>query len=202
MGIQDRRSRERAAVRSRALDAARHIAETQGCDAVTIRKIAEAIEYAPSALYAMFEDKAELLQHVAVAGMRDVIAVLESLPLRKDPVDRLTDLAMAQIEYALAAPDLYRLMFAVVRGPHTREPVREVAVLRARKRELVMTGPSGPDAGPDSWDLFEASVHGLSMLAIDGLLDGGAPRARRLARKLAERHAGCPTLATQVPTGT
>jgi len=50
MGTQERREREREELRTKILDAARELFAIEGYDAVTMRKIAEKIEYSPTVL--------------------------------------------------------------------------------------------------------------------------------------------------------
>src|ERR1700751_6037572 len=57
LGTTERRERERQELRSRILDAARELFAEQGYDAVTMRGIAERIEYSPTAIYFHFKDK-------------------------------------------------------------------------------------------------------------------------------------------------
>ena len=61
MGIQERRERERAAVRQQIVDAAEMIAADKGWDAVTIRAVAGTIEYSPALIYEYFANKDEIL---------------------------------------------------------------------------------------------------------------------------------------------
>ena len=70
MGITERREREREEVRRKILDAARDLFATEGYENVTMRKIAEAIEYSPTAIYGHFEDKDDLVQAHLPRGLR------------------------------------------------------------------------------------------------------------------------------------
>ncbi len=62
MGITERREREREEVRTRILDAARELFASEGYEHVTMRRIAEAIEYSPTTIYNHFEDKDDLVR--------------------------------------------------------------------------------------------------------------------------------------------
>ena len=64
MGISERRERDRQAVRSKILDAARDLFAAEGYDAVTMRRIAEAIEYSPTTIYLHFKDKDALIREL------------------------------------------------------------------------------------------------------------------------------------------
>ncbi len=60
MGIKERQERGREAVRSSILDAARELFVTDGFEQVSIRKIAERIEYSPAAIYGYFPSKDDI----------------------------------------------------------------------------------------------------------------------------------------------
>src|SRR5215212_10572320 len=64
MGVKERRDRQREDVRTKIMDAARDLFVSEGYDAVSMRKIAEAIEYSPTAIYVHFTDKAALMQEL------------------------------------------------------------------------------------------------------------------------------------------
>ena len=63
-----RRARERQQIRDRILDAARELFAAEGYDAVTMRRVAERIEYTPPVIYQHFSDKAAACADVAAAG--------------------------------------------------------------------------------------------------------------------------------------
>ena len=67
MGITERREREKEEVRKKILDAARELFATEGYERVTMRKVAEAIEYSPTTIYHHFEDKDDLVRALCLA---------------------------------------------------------------------------------------------------------------------------------------
>jgi len=62
MGIADRREREKEELRKKILEAARELFVTEGYDKVTMRRIAESIEYSPTIIYHYFQDKEALVE--------------------------------------------------------------------------------------------------------------------------------------------
>ncbi len=64
MGVQERRAREKASIREEILDAARALFVKEGYEHVSMRKIAEKVEYAPGTIYLYFQDKAEILERI------------------------------------------------------------------------------------------------------------------------------------------
>jgi AcrR family transcriptional regulator len=64
-GTTERRERERAEQRQRILDAALHIITQEGFTAMTMRKLAERIEYSPAAIYLHFQSREEIARHLS-----------------------------------------------------------------------------------------------------------------------------------------
>jgi AcrR family transcriptional regulator len=62
MGVKERRDRERLEMRRAILDAAREIAAQEGWQAVTMRRVAEKIEYSPPTIYEYFQSKEAILE--------------------------------------------------------------------------------------------------------------------------------------------
>ena len=75
MGTKERRERERRELRRKILDAARALFVEQGYDAVTMRKIAQAIEYSPTAIYLHFRDKKAVINAICDAVDVDDVAM-------------------------------------------------------------------------------------------------------------------------------
>ena len=111
MGITSRKEREKEEMRSLILDAALRIFREKGYEGVSIRNIAEAIEYSPATIYLYYKDKSEIffaLQYEAAALKRDHL-----LPaaLVENPWDRLIEFGRRYIDFGMKHPDLYDLLF-------------------------------------------------------------------------------------------
>src|SRR5205823_8500639 len=115
MGIKERHERDREAVRRAILDAARELFVAEGFRNVSIRKIAERIEYSPAAIYSYFSSKDDiffalaeegfrLLGHPANEGRREQ---LESL----DPLQRIRAVFWRVYEFSRQHPEYFALMF-------------------------------------------------------------------------------------------
>ncbi len=111
MGITERREREREEVRRKILDAARDLFATEGYANVTMRKIAEAIEYSPTAIYGHFEDKDDLVQALCHEDFARLLAVFDSQEILPDPLDRIRMLGHGYALFARQNPNHYRFMF-------------------------------------------------------------------------------------------
>jgi AcrR family transcriptional regulator len=124
MGTKERRERERAETRARILDAAREMFATQGIGAVTMRAIAERIEYTPTAIYHHFRDKDALIIELCHADFR-----LLGLELSRvgrtiaDPVERLRRIGLAYVEFAITHPHHYQVMFMTRTPPHDHDAI-------------------------------------------------------------------------------
>ena len=70
MGVKERQERDRATVSRAILDAARELFVTHGYQEVSIRKIAERIEYSPAAIYGYFPSKDDIFFALAEDGFR------------------------------------------------------------------------------------------------------------------------------------
>src|SRR6185503_3035401 len=100
---------EKEDVQRRILDAARELFATVGYEAVTMRQIAERIEYTPTAIYFHFRDKGELFRRLCQEDFGKLEARFKVLARVGDPVERLRMLSRAYIAFALDHPHHYRL---------------------------------------------------------------------------------------------
>ena len=127
MSAADRRAREQAQTREKILGAARELFVAHGYEAVSMRKIAEAIEYTPPVIYTHFADKSELMLELC---RRDFGAMVEGMVrLRKveDPIERMLKLGLAYIRFALEQPNHYRLMFMTPPPPEVQPQAEDLA---------------------------------------------------------------------------
>lgn len=111
MGISERRERDRQAVRSKILDAARELFAAEGYDAVTMRRIAEAIEYSPTTIYLHFKDKDALIRELCRIDLGALAQAFSALADEPDPVERLRRLGKVLVAYGAEHPNHYRLLF-------------------------------------------------------------------------------------------
>ena len=111
MGVQERRERERSETRDKILDAARDLFVTQGYDGVSMRKVAEKIEYSPTAIYVHFANKEELFLELCHTDYHRLAESFVKLAQNPDPVEKLRQIGRAYIEFGLKNPNHYRMMF-------------------------------------------------------------------------------------------
>ena len=175
MGTKERRAREKEQLRRQIISAARELFVNEGYENVSMRKIADKIEYSPTTIYLYFRDKADLLDSVCKETLLDLLNTLELLNRDKsDPVETLRKSGKAYVEFGLKYPQDYKLTF-VIRPQfqkglglkegsvgervfnYLREMVSECMRQKAFRQVDVDT------AGQALW----SAVHGVTLLLID-----------------------------------
>ena len=111
MGTRERQNRERQAVRQSILDAARELFTTEGYRNVSIRKIAERIEYSPAAIYSYFTGKDDIYLALAEDGFLRLEARVRSARGTRSPLDEVRAAWWAFYEFSKEQPAYFELMF-------------------------------------------------------------------------------------------
>jgi AcrR family transcriptional regulator len=111
MGTAERRERERVEVREKILAAAHKLFVERGYDAVTMRAIADAIEYSPTALYFHFKDKEALIRELCQQDFTPLAKQFAEFIAIDDPVERLREIGRAYARFGVEHPEQYRFMF-------------------------------------------------------------------------------------------
>src|SRR6516225_5821051 len=101
LGTIERRERERQELRTRILDAARELFAEQGYDAVTMRGIAERIEYSPTAIYFHFKDKEALLRELCDTDFATLALKFRNIASIADPIERLRQIGRVYTTFAI-----------------------------------------------------------------------------------------------------
>ena len=133
MGHLERRQKEKEATRKSIMDTALNIAIAEGWNAVTIRRIADAIEYTPPIIYEHFKNKEDLFNELRLAGHRKLYAGYDlAIQSEADPQKALLMISETHWEFAFKNKQLYQLMFSFDR------PVRnaEMEKIITRKKQL------------------------------------------------------------------
>lgn len=103
--------------RERVIEAARRLFRTEGYDGVSMRKIAKEAGCSPSAIYAFFDSKKQILHFLWEGVFRDLVVVLRHGYDRATPADRVKALSLAYIDFWLSRPDDFRSIFLVEDQP-------------------------------------------------------------------------------------
>jgi len=108
-----RQEREREAVRRAILDAARHLFVERGYRNVSIRGIAERIDYSAAAIYSYFPSKDAIFFALAAEGFGLLNAALDRIVTagEGDPLDQLRHGFFAYYEFSKSNPEYFGLMF-------------------------------------------------------------------------------------------
>ncbi len=176
--MQKPRQRRQERTQQSILDAARQIITQQGASQLSMRAIAERIDYSPAGLYEYFNSKEEILQALSTQGhvrLRDhLLQVDTDLP----PADYLLALGLAYIEFARTNPDYYLLMFTTPPAPASIERMLSESSSYPVLLEAIRRGlEAGVFRARANYGLAEmtysawALVHGIAMLRITYLVE-------------------------------
>lgn len=111
MGLAERKEREKLELKKLILDAARRILLNQGQEGLSIRKIADEIEYSPATIYLYFADKDAILHELMEIGFGVMNDYMAQAYIQNDPVKRIHNIGHAYIKFGLENKDWYELMF-------------------------------------------------------------------------------------------
>ncbi len=188
MGSAERRERERAELRDKILDAARDLFVAEGYDKVTMRRIAERIEYSPTAIYLHFADKAALLAELVAKDFAVFAAQFAKLAKVTDPLERLLKTGRAYVDFGLQHPNHYLLMFMLPRpagadelAKHSGDPQTDAyAFLLGCVQACIASGKLRKDV-TDAQAIAQIlwmAMHGIVSLHIVQEGGGGPPLKR------------------------
>ena len=127
MGVKERRELEKSETRDKILDAARELFVAEGFEGVSMRKVAEKIEYSPTAIYLHFADKEELFRELCHQDYARLAEVFQSSAMSNDPIERLKQIGAIYVDFGTRYPNHYKFMFMTPHPPHEPDEVdREV----------------------------------------------------------------------------
>jgi AcrR family transcriptional regulator len=166
MAIADRRERERTARRRLIMNTARTLAEAEGWDAVTTRRLSTEIEYSQPVLYKHFTGLDDIAEAVAIEGFGELADALRTARVDAPTADQaLTAIAHTYLDFARENPALYDAMFT--RTTTMRFAVSDTPLpARAGFAELhaaVSAVSDGRDVDTFA-EVFWAALHGLTTL--------------------------------------
>jgi AcrR family transcriptional regulator len=169
MPIEERRARERAARHRLILDTARKLAESEGWDAVTTRRLSTEIEYSQPVLYKHFANMEAIAEALAVDGFAELAKALRAA--RSAGGSPLEALAHAYVAFARANPALYDAMFLQsTRLSFAAEDTPAALVEAFGELRAAVADVSGGRDVDTLTEVLWASLHGLIMLDRGGRL--------------------------------
>jgi AcrR family transcriptional regulator len=173
--VRQRRERERAAARAAILSAARGLGRREGWDAVTMRRLADEIEYSANFAYRYFSGRDEILLTLVRDGfarLRQAMAAAGTASggAPEAPEEAVRRAGHAYLDFALTEPDLYQLMYSLggvrVQATDTWDEGQAVGDLLAGL--LAAAGDRQPARHVlQLW----ATAHGLVALRVVGRVD-------------------------------
>jgi len=116
VAIADRKLREKTERRQAILEAALRLFTEQGFEKVSMRNIADAIEYSPATIYLYFKDKNVLLFDLQTQGFEMLAQELKAIDAAAQPAEQLRAVGEHFLGFALRHPELFELMF-IMSGP-------------------------------------------------------------------------------------
>ena len=170
MGITERREREREKVRGKILDAARQLFEAEGYENVTMRRVAEAIEYSPTTIYNHFEDKDDVVKACCEEDFTQLLGALSLQTPPSDPIEAIRQLGRAYAAFGQQYPNHYRFMFMTPNKNHDLEAEspghRSFGLLRGAIERAIAAGRFRKVDADLAAQVLWSSLHGVVSLVI------------------------------------
>ncbi|WP_375444672.1 TetR/AcrR family transcriptional regulator [uncultured Fibrella sp.] len=167
MGILERRTRQKEEVKTSILQAAWQLVLEEGWQSLSIRKIADAIEYSVPVIYSHFENKDAILLEFTKDGFRLLTeAISRERNSHQEPSQQLEAIAQAYWHFAFEHKEYYQLMFGL--GIPACETVNQVAEMKEFSDTLVSVIQQAIDSNPTAkvdaflkFHTYWSILHGL-----------------------------------------
>jgi AcrR family transcriptional regulator len=188
MGIAERREREKEERERRIVGAARMLAERDGWASVTVRRLAQEIEYSQPVLYSHFENRDAIVAAVALEGFAELGPTL-CAAVRPSATfsEAMESVATAYVEFAFERPALYEAMFILPTGLRFAKSDTPQVLRDGFGAMLAVVKPFCADAELAT-ETFWAALHGLAELERHGRIRPAFRQAR--VRQLVEMFSG------------
>lgn len=178
MGISERKERDRAEREQRIIAAARMLAERDGWASVTVRRLAQEIEYSQPVLYAHFENRDAIVGAVALEGFGELGPTLRASVRRNaTPIEAIQDVATAYLGFAFERPALYEAMFILPSGLRFAKSDTPEVLRDTFGAMMAVVEPFAADS-EIATESFWAALHGLAELERHGRIRASFRDAR------------------------
>src|SRR5829696_6898685 len=174
MGIRERQSRERDTVRRKILNAARTLFLNESYANVSMRKIAEQIEYSPGAIYSYFTSKEDIFFALAEEGLQIVRTHCSAASHANSPIERVREAFWRFYTFSKEQPEYFSLIFVDSAVPRISRDWERFSSMRDLRQEVeqdiqqciddgMFPGVDAPGEDSDALanDLLEATFAGL-----------------------------------------
>jgi len=111
VGITERKEKQKVEIKKKILEASMKLFIDEGFEKVSIRKIANIIEYSPTTIYLYFKDKNEILFELCEEGFILFEKLNSNLIKINNPLNRLHKMGENYVGFGLQYPEYYDLMF-------------------------------------------------------------------------------------------
>jgi AcrR family transcriptional regulator len=194
MGIVERKEKQKLEIRKMILEASMKLFVEEGFTHVSIRKIADLIEYSPTTVYLYFKDKDEIFFSLHEMGFQKMQEFNRNLDSIQNPLLRLHKMGENYLNFGMENPEYYNLMFI------EREPMKKLTqmgcdwengdaainILKSTVQECMEKGYLAK-GDPHLVSLSVWSmVHGLVSLAIRERMEKFVPHKELLLRVMME----------------
>ena len=174
LSIAERKGRQRAERESRIIAVARAIAEREGWDAVTVRRLAVEIEYSQPVLYSHFENRDAIVTAVAIEGFQELtVALREAADGSSGQENAIENVAMAYLGFASRCPALYEAMFTLPTDLRFADAETRPELRAGFEAIASVVAPFCANVD-DVTETFWAALHGLAELERSGRIRPGA----------------------------
>jgi AcrR family transcriptional regulator len=186
-------------MRAAMVTAVRSLAATDGWQSVSIRKIADRIEYSPTLLYQYFDSKEAVIHEVRRQGYAQLLACMTDAAA--SPGNRATDpeanatlrlklMARANIDCAFAQPEVFKAMLGMDGTPcdppaDDTSPARIAMLIRETIAAASLGATTTIHVGQDA-EAFFAAVQGVVTMYLNDLIPGGHHRALEIVDRLVD----------------
>lgn len=173
----ERRERQRAERHQLIITAARELAEAEGWETVTTRRLADKVEYSQPVLYGHFANMEAIRDAVAIEGIGEMAELLREARLAAPEHEAIRAVCTAYLEFAAAHPAAYQAMFSLptnVKWASAETP----APLRAAFNEIVSAFGPVNDRNAALAELIWGSLHGMAVLLRSGRIPQSAQEQR------------------------
>jgi AcrR family transcriptional regulator len=177
MTATERRERQRAERHQLIITTARELAESEGWEAVTTRKLADKVEYSQPVLYGHFANMEAIRDAVAVECIGEMAEELRKARLAVPESEAIRAICTAYLDFAAAHPAAYQAMFSLptkVKWASAETP----APLQAAFGEIVSAFGPFNDRNAALAELIWGSLHGMAVLLNSGRIPEEAQEQR------------------------
>lgn len=174
------RQLHKSSLRKAILDAALEVIEKEGYAAVTIRRIAQAIDYSVPTIYEFFENKESLLLELKKEWFKKMLELIQGIHAAgKEPLAALEEIALAYARYSLENRAHY---LAVMGRENPEGEFVEIHTLRTILKDWIHRATHSDRDLDDKVDMFRSYLHGVVSLFLTNKMRGREQRCLALVQ--------------------